>query len=98
MVLDLREEEVIYPTNRFMIYALLPAVQHLDPRDVGPEEAEHRARDGQVDRRPLEQTNVGELMLEYGGGGHEAAGTCQVDNDKAERVLAELIERINADG
>ena len=37
-------------------------------------------------------------MLEYGGGGHEAAGTCQVENEQAERVLGELIARINADG
>ena len=55
VVLDLRDEEVIHPTNRFMIYALLPAVQHLDPRAVGPQAAEHRVRDGQVDRRPLER-------------------------------------------
>ena len=39
-------------------------------------------------------TNVGALMLEYGGGGHEAAGTCQVDNDRAAAVQAELIGRI----
>ena len=32
------------------------------------------------------------------GGGHMAAGTCQIDNDKAEDVLAELIAKINADG
>ena len=44
------------------------------------------------------RTSVGELMLRYGGGGHEAAGTCQVDNDKADAVLAELIAQINADG
>ena len=37
-------------------------------------------------------------MLRYGGGGHEAAGTCQVENDKAGAVLAELIQQINADG
>ncbi len=42
--------------------------------------------------------NVGELMLKYGGGGHEAAGTCQVENEDAERVLGELIAQINADG
>ena len=41
------------------------------------------------------KTHVGELMLEYGGGGHVAAGTCQVDNDKADVVLTQLIERIN---
>jgi nanoRNase/pAp phosphatase (c-di-AMP/oligoRNAs hydrolase) len=37
-------------------------------------------------------------MLEYGGGGHDAAGTCQVDNDKADGVLSALIARITADG
>eukprot|EP01035_Chromulina_nebulosa_P006973 gene6974-9402_t len=37
------------------------------------------------------RTNVGELMLAYGGGGHQAAGTCQVDNDRAAAVLNELI-------
>ena len=49
-----------------------------------------------VDR--TSRTDVGALMLEYGGGGHEAAGTCQVPNEDAERVLGELIARINADG
>ena len=44
------------------------------------------------------RTNVGELMLAYGGGGHEAAGTCQVENDDAERVLGELVGRITSDG
>jgi nanoRNase/pAp phosphatase (c-di-AMP/oligoRNAs hydrolase) len=44
------------------------------------------------------KTNVGELMLQYGGGGHHAAGTCQVGNEEAEARLAEIIARINADG
>jgi nanoRNase/pAp phosphatase (c-di-AMP/oligoRNAs hydrolase) len=37
-------------------------------------------------------------MLEYGGGGHDAAGTCQVPSGDADRVLAELVARLNADG
>jgi len=44
------------------------------------------------------RTQVGELMLAYGGGGHAAAGTCQVSNEQAEQVLQELIGRINQDG
>ena len=40
--------------------------------------------------------DIGALMLEYGGGGHEAAGTCQVDNADAETALAEVVARINA--
>jgi nanoRNase/pAp phosphatase (c-di-AMP/oligoRNAs hydrolase) len=43
-------------------------------------------------------TNVGALMLEYGGGGHEAAGTCQVENADAVRVQDELVGIIRADG
>jgi nanoRNase/pAp phosphatase (c-di-AMP/oligoRNAs hydrolase) len=37
-------------------------------------------------------------MLEYGGGGHEAAGTCQVRNDEADAILAKLVKTINQDG
>jgi nanoRNase/pAp phosphatase (c-di-AMP/oligoRNAs hydrolase) len=44
------------------------------------------------------KTNIGALALHYGGGGHEAAGTCQVDNDKADEILAELIATITRDG
>ena len=33
-------------------------------------------------------------MLQYGGGGHDAAGTCQVDNDKAEKTIEELINAL----
>jgi nanoRNase/pAp phosphatase (c-di-AMP/oligoRNAs hydrolase) len=38
--------------------------------------------------------DIGALMLEYGGGGHEAAGTCQIANEEAERVLPALVERL----
>jgi nanoRNase/pAp phosphatase (c-di-AMP/oligoRNAs hydrolase) len=44
------------------------------------------------------RTNVGELMLAYGGGGHNAAGTCQIGNDEADATLRKLIRKINADG
>jgi len=42
--------------------------------------------------------NIGELMLQYGGSGHQNAGTCQIANDKADEVLKVLIEKITADG
>ena len=44
------------------------------------------------------KTNVGELCLKYGGGGHNAAGTCQVPNDQSDKTLKDLIEKINKDG
>jgi nanoRNase/pAp phosphatase (c-di-AMP/oligoRNAs hydrolase) len=39
--------------------------------------------------------DVGTLMLGHGGGGHTAAGTCQIDNERAAAVQAELIARLN---
>ena len=44
------------------------------------------------------KTKIGELCLKYGGGGHDNAGTCQIENDKADSVLPELIAQINKDG
>jgi hypothetical protein len=44
------------------------------------------------------KSNIGALILEYGGGGHEAAGTCQVGNDDADAILGKLVKIINQDG
>jgi len=98
VVLDLRDEEVIHPTNRFMIYALHPECNisiHV-LWGLNKQNTVFAMGKSIVDRSS--RTDVGALMLSYGGGGHEAAGTCQVDNADAERVLAELIARVNADG
>jgi nanoRNase/pAp phosphatase (c-di-AMP/oligoRNAs hydrolase) len=35
-------------------------------------------------------------MLRYGGGGHVAAGTCQVPHEDAERVLPEIVAAVGA--
>jgi len=98
VVLDLREDEVIHPTNRFMIYALHPACNISIHVLWGLKRQNTVFAVGKsiVDRSS--RTDVGALMLSYGGGGHEAAGTCQVANGEAQRVLGELIARVNADG
>jgi nanoRNase/pAp phosphatase (c-di-AMP/oligoRNAs hydrolase) len=98
VVLDLREQAVIHPTNRFMIYALHPKCNMSIHVIWGLKQQNTVFAMGKsiIDRSS--KTDVGTLMLSYGGGGHEAAGTCQVLNEDAERVLAELIDRVNADG
>ncbi len=97
-VLDLREEETIFPGNRFMIYALFPETNISIHVMWGLNKLNTVFATGKSIVKRTSNTNIGELMLKYGGGGHENAGTCQVDNDDAERVLGELIEQINADG
>ncbi len=98
VVLDLRNEEVIHPTNRFMIYALYPQCNISIHAMWGLKKQNTVFATGKSILDRSSKTNVGSLMLKYDGGGHDAAGTCQIDNDKADGVLQELIARINADG
>jgi nanoRNase/pAp phosphatase (c-di-AMP/oligoRNAs hydrolase) len=96
--LEYRGEEIIHPTNRFTVYALFPECNISMHVLWGLKHQNTVFAVGKsiVDRSS--RTDVGTLMLEYGGGGHAAAGTCQIANDEAERVRDELIERITADG
>jgi nanoRNase/pAp phosphatase (c-di-AMP/oligoRNAs hydrolase) len=98
IVLDLRNEETIYATNRFKIYGLYPQANISIHIMWGPEKAKTVFATGKSIVNRSSKTNVGELMYQYGGGGHLNAGTCQVENGEAERVLKELISKINADG
>lgn len=97
-VLDLRDEEIIYAGNRFMIYAQFPDTNISIHVLWGLNKMNTVFATGKSIINRTSKTNIGELMLKYGGGGHENAGTCQIDNDDAERVLGELIEQITADG
>jgi nanoRNase/pAp phosphatase (c-di-AMP/oligoRNAs hydrolase) len=96
VVLDLREEEVIHPTNRFMVYALHPRCTVSVHVLWGLRQQNTVFAVGRsiIDRSST--FDIGRLMLAYGGGGHEAAGTCQIDNERAEAVLAEIVGTIEA--
>jgi nanoRNase/pAp phosphatase (c-di-AMP/oligoRNAs hydrolase) len=97
VVLDLRTEEVIHPTNRFMLYALFPECRVSIHALWGLRRQNTVFAVGRsiIDRSST--VDIGSLMLSHGGGGHEAAGTCQIDNDRADAVLADLVDAI-ADG
>ena len=98
VVLDLRNEETIWATNRFMIYALFPQTNISIHVLWGVKQQNTVFATGKSILDRSSKTNVGELMLANGGGGHQAAGTCQIDNDKAAAALQALITRINQDG
>ncbi len=98
VVLDLRKEETIWAGNRFIVYALFPQCNISIHILWGKNKQNTVFAVGKSILDRSSKTNVGNLMLEYGGGGHDAAGTCQIANLKAEEILQELIDRINADG
>jgi nanoRNase/pAp phosphatase (c-di-AMP/oligoRNAs hydrolase) len=98
VVLDLRNEETIWATNRFMVYALFPQAQVSIHVIWGVQKQNTVFAVGKSILDRGSRCNIGELMLSYGGGGHQAAGTCQVANEDAGRVQAELVDKINAAG
>ena len=98
VVLDLRAEETIFAVNRFMIYALFPDSNISIHAMWGVQKQNTVFATGKSIMNRTSKTSIGTLMLSYGGGGHENAGTCQIANDQAEKVLQELIGKINADG
>ena len=98
VVLDLRNEETIYAANRFMVYAMFPQCNISVHVLWGVQKQNTVFATGKSILDRSSKTNIGELMLQYGGGGHNAAGTCQVDNEQAEDVLGALVNQINSDG
>jgi nanoRNase/pAp phosphatase (c-di-AMP/oligoRNAs hydrolase) len=98
VVLDLRAEATVFATNRFMVYALFPQANISIHVMWGMHEQNTVLACGKSILDRSSKTNIGELMLGYGGGGHLAAGTCQVASADADATLAALIKHINRDG
>lgn len=94
VVLDLRREETIWAGNRFVIYALFPQCNVSMHIMWGRNRQNTVLAVGKSILNKTSDTQVGNLMLEYGGGGHQAAGTCQVDNLKADEVRDEIISAL----
>ena len=94
ITIDLREEEIIYPGNRFMLYALYPECNISMHVIWGLKKQNTVFAVGKSILNRTSGTNIGQLMLEYGGGGHQNAGTCQISNNKSESIKEELIQKL----
>ena len=98
IVTDLRGVEPIYTGNRFVVYSMFPeqniSVWIVDGR--GKQNCPIAVGHSILNR--TSKTDVGKLMLENGGGGHRQVGTCQVPYEDADRVIASLVAKMNADG
>jgi len=94
VVLDLTKEEIIYPGNRFMIYAIFPEAEISIHKIWGYQKRNIVFAVGKSIINKNSTINIGELMLEYEGGGHKNAGTCQVPVAEADKVLNSILEYI----
>lgn len=95
IVTDLRGVDTIYAGNRFLVYALHPE-QNISIWIVNGFQGKNCVfACGHSIINKTSEVNVGALMRGYGGGGHTAAGTCQVSHAAAARTLHELIGAMN---
>jgi oligoribonuclease NrnB/cAMP/cGMP phosphodiesterase (DHH superfamily) len=96
IVLDLRGKKDVPTGNRFMEYTLFPE-QNISVRLADGRNGEFvmLSVGGSIINRTL-RIDVGALMLKHGGGGHKKVGTCQVQPAKADAVLKDILQTINA--
>ncbi|GAA3921846.1 exopolyphosphatase [Actinoplanes auranticolor] len=94
VVVDLREEETIHAGNRFMVYALYPEARVSIHIIWGRQKLNTVFACGKSILDRTSPVDIGEVMLRYAGGGHQAAGTCQIPHEDSERVLQEIIQAL----
>jgi nanoRNase/pAp phosphatase (c-di-AMP/oligoRNAs hydrolase) len=94
-VIDLRNEEIIYAGNRFMVYAMWPEIELSVHVAWGFRKQNTAVMIGKSIVNRASDFNIGELCLKYGGGGHANAGTCQLDNDIIDAELPVIIDKLN---
>ena len=93
-ILDVRNEDVIHVGNRFMVYALFPQCNISVHIFYGKQNQNTVFAVGKSIVNRSCPIDIGAMMYKYQGGGHMNAGTCQVDNDKADETLKSIIDNI----
>jgi hypothetical protein len=92
---DLRGIKNIPDGNRFLLFTLFPqgniAVKVSD--DVQRENTTAISVGYNIFNK-TSTVNVGELLHQYGGGGHKVVGSCRVPNDKAEKAIKEIVAAV----
>ncbi len=98
VTVDLTRETVIYAGNRFVLYALFPYCNISITKMWGLKKEKMVLSVGKSILNRTSKTNIGELMLKYGGGGHRNAGTCQIETGRVAEVEKEIAEAVLKDG
>ena len=98
VIVDLRNEDPIYTGNRFLIYTMFPDAYFSLHIAWGLKKQNTAVMIGKsiFKDSPDVDKNIGDICLKHKGGGHKNAGTCQLDNDKVDAMLPEILEYFNS--
>jgi len=96
---DLRGVKEVPDGNRFLVFTLFPKgnIQVKVAHDS------QRANTTSISVgynifNPTSNVNVGELLTNYGGGGHKVVGSSRVPNDQAEQAIKEILAAVTEVG
>ena len=92
---DLRGIKEIPDGNRFLIFTLFPQgnIQVKVAHDSQRENTTAISVGYNI-FNPTSSVNVGELLKNYGGGGHKVVGSSRVPNERAESAIAEILTAV----
>ena len=94
-ILDLRDEIIIHIGNRFMIYSLFPKCNVSISLFPGKNKQNTVIAIGKSIINKSCKIDIGKMLYrKFLGGGHSHAGTMQLESDKADIVLEELIKEL----
>lgn len=94
-VIYLKDEEIIYTGNRFLVYAMYPQAKISVHVMWGFRKQNTAVTIGKSIVNRASQVDIGEICHYYGGGGHRNAGTCQLPNDEVDGILPDILDLLN---
>lgn len=97
VIVDLRNQDEIYTGNRFLLYSLYPE-QNISLQIMWGFNCQNIVITcGYSILNKTAVSDIGSIMLKYGGGGHKRVGTCQVPIEDADDILEEIVNKLNQD-
>lgn len=98
VTLDLRDQEEIYAGNRFAIYTMFPDANVSVQMMWGFQKQNIVLACGHSITNRTCRSDIGKIMLEFGGGGHRQVGACQIPVENADEIFAEISRRLREKG
>lgn len=92
--IDFRDEELVYPGNRFLKYAMFKDAKISVQAMWGLRKKNTVIAVGKSILHSVPDLNIGKILMNFGGGGHLNTGTTQVENDKVEETIEKIIGAI----
>ena len=98
VITDFRSLDKVPIGNRFLIYTLFPDSNVSVRIQWGPEKEFVAVTLGHNIFNRTSHANCGQICSEFGGGGHKGAAACPLKPGKADKQIAEIIQKLKREG